>query len=127
MADPVRPLVAIAGAQAAGGGVLTVGVAVAAVRSDAGAGLAAAEIGMWALVVLGLVLVWWGLLRRSAIARTPFVLVQLFALVVAWPLVGSDVVAYRLAGIALGGAAIAGILLALRPSVREALHGGLMG
>lgn len=127
MADPVRPLVAIAGAEAVAAVLLTGGVAVSALRSGVGAGMAAAEIGMWALVVLGLVLVWWGLRRRSAIARTPFVLVQMFALVVTWAFVGSDVPGYRLAGIALGVAAVAGLGLALRPSVRAALHGGLLG
>jgi hypothetical protein len=127
MADPVRPLVVIAGAQALAAVALLVGVVAAVVGGAAqglaggGPGLAVAEVAIWALVVLGLGLVWLGLYRRRALARTPFLLVQAFALVVVPAFLGSDLLGYRVAGIALGAAAVLGLILGLRPSVRERL------
>jgi hypothetical protein len=84
-------------------------------------GLAVAEIVIWLFFVAGLVLIWWGLHRRRRLARTPFLLAQAFALVVVPLFLGSDVTAYRIAGAVLAGAAVGGIVLALRPSVRRAL------
>ena len=127
MADPVRPLVVIAGAEAVASAVLLAAVVVAVLGGAAqgltggGPGLAVAEVTIWALVVLGLGLVWLGLYRRRALARTPFLLVQAFALVVVPAFLGSDVLGYRIGGIALGAAAVVGLGLGLRPSVRERL------
>jgi hypothetical protein len=127
MADPVRPLVVIAGVEALASVVLLIAVVVAVLRgaaqglTGAGPGLAVAEVAIWALVVLGLGLVWLGLYRRRALARTPFLLVQAFALVVVPAFLGSDLPGYRVAGIALGAAAVLGLVLGLRPSVRERL------
>lgn len=127
MADPVRPLVAIAGAEAVA--VLGVFVAVVVTVVTGGAqglsggspGLAAAEIVIWLLFVAGLALIWWGLYRRRRLALTPFLLAQAFALVVVPLFVGSDVLAYRIAGWVLASAAVSGIVLGLRPSVRREL------
>lgn len=122
MGDPVRPLLMIAGAEVVAVVLLVGGVLAAVSRSDLGAGLVAAEVGMWALVLLGLALVWIGLYRRRRAARTPFLLVQAFALVVAWTFVGSDVVAWQAVGVLLGVGGALGIVLGLRPAVRQALH-----
>lgn len=127
MADPVRPLVAIAGAEAVA--VLAVFVAVVVTVVTGGAqglsggspGLAAAEIVIWLLFLAGLALIWWGLYRRRRLALTPFLLAQAFALVVVPLFVGSDVLAYRIAGWVLASAAVSGIVLGLRPSVRREL------
>ncbi len=127
MADPVRPLVVIAGAQALAAVALLVGVVAAVVGGAAqglaggGPGLAVAEVAIWALVVLGLGLVWLGLYRRRALARTPFLLVQAFVLVVVPLFWGSDLVAYRIVAVVLAVVGVAGIVLGLRPSVRERL------
>ncbi|MGB8021984.1 MAG: hypothetical protein WCF04_12205 [Candidatus Nanopelagicales bacterium] len=121
MADPVRPLVIIAGGQAVAGLLFTLAVAVSAARSGIGAGMAVAEIATWAIVVAGLALVWLGLARRRLVARTPFLLVQAFALVTAWPFVSSDLAAYRFLGLLLAASAAGGLVLALRPGVRGVL------
>jgi len=121
MADPVRPLVAIAGAEAVAAAVLSVLIGLGTRGSDLDVWIAVATVVMWAVIVGALVLVWWGLLGRRRVARTPFLLTQAFALVVAWPLASSDIGLDRAAGIALGIAAVAGLVLGLRPAVREAL------
>jgi hypothetical protein len=127
MADPVRPLVVIAGAEA----LAVVGVFIAVVvavatgaaqgLSGGSPGLAVAEIVIWLCFVAALLLIWWGLRRRRRLARTPFLLVQAFALVVVPLFVGSDVVAYRIAGWVLAVTAVCAIVLVLRPSVRREL------
>jgi hypothetical protein len=127
MADPVRPLVVIAGAEA----LAVVGVFIAVVAavatgaaqglSGGSPGLAVAEIVIWLCFVAALLLIWWGLRRRRRLARTPFLLVQAFALVVVPLFVGSDVVAYRIAGWVLAVTAVCAIVLVLRPSVRREL------
>ena len=127
MADPVRPLVVIAGAEAlAVMGVfiaVVVAVATGAAQGLSGGspGLAVAEIVIWLCFVAALVLIWWGLRRRRRLARTPFLLVQAFALVVVPLFLGSDVGAYRIAGWALAVTAVCAIALVLRPSVRREL------
>ena len=121
MADPVRPLVAIAGAETLAAAVLSVLVGLGSRGSDLEVWIAVATVVMWLVIVGALALVWWGLFRRRAVARTPFLLTQAFALVVAWPLVSSDIAADRAAGIALGIAAVVGLVLGLRPAVRAAL------
>ncbi len=127
MADPVRPLVVIAGAEAlAVVGVfaaVVVAVATGAAQGLSGGspGLAVAEIVIWLCFVAALVLIWWGLRRRRRLARTPFLLVQAFALVVVPLFLGSDVVAYRVVGWVLAITAVCAIVLVLRPSVRREL------
>jgi hypothetical protein len=127
MSDPVRPLVVIAGAEAAAVMVVFVGVVVAVVTGatqglEGGSpGLAVAEVAIWLMFVVGLVAIWWGLSRRRRLARTPFLLTQAFALVVVPLFVGSDVAGYRIAGVVLAVAAVSGIGLGLRPAVRRAL------
>ncbi len=121
MADPVRPLVAIAGAEALAAAVLSILIGLGTRGSDLDVWIAVATVVMWAVIVGALALVWFGLLRRRRVARTPFLLAQAFALVVAWPLVSSDVVYDKAAGVALGIAGVVGLVLGLRPAVREAL------
>lgn len=121
MADQVRPLVIIAGGEAVAGLLFTLAVAVSAATSDIGVAVAVAEIAMWVIAVAGLALVWLGLARRRLAARTPFLLVQAFALVAAWSFVNSDLTAYRFLGVLLAASAAGGLVLALRPGVRGAL------
>jgi hypothetical protein len=121
MSDPVRPLVAIAGAELLACAVLTIVVAWGAQTSDLEGWIAVSTVLMWVVITGMLVLIWFGLFRRRRLARSPFLLTQAFALVVAWPLASSDVAVDRVAGIALAVAAVAGLALGLRPAVREAL------
>ena len=127
MSDPVRPLVVIAGAQAVAGVALLVAVLVS-VLSGADDGLVGEASGtvavllvIWLLIVVALGLTWLGLYRRRLAARTPFLLIQAFAIVLVPMFLGSDVLGYRVVGIGLGVAAVLGIVLVLRPSVRGAL------
>ena len=117
----MRPLVAIAGAEALAAAVLSVLVGLGTRGSDLDVWIAVATVVMWAVIVGALALVCFGLLRRRRAARTPFLLAQAFALVVAWPLASSDIIVDRVAGIALGLAAVVGLVLGLRPAVRDAL------
>lgn len=121
MADPVRPMVVIAGAEALAGGVLAVVVGIGALSSDLEVVVAVATVVMWVVIVGALALIWFGLFRRRRAARTPFVLAQLFALVVAWPLATSDIAVETVAGVVLAVAAVVGIVLGLRPAGRAAL------
>jgi hypothetical protein len=127
MADPVRPLLLIAGAEALAGLALFVAVVVAVLGGGAeglsggGTGLVVAEVVIWLLLVAGLGLIWFGLYRRRLLARTPFLLVQAFVLVLVPLFWGSDLVAYRLVAAVLAALAVTGIVLGLRPSVRAAL------
>ena len=84
-------------------------------------GTAAVGIVLWAIVTGALALVWWGLYRRRALARTPFLLLQAFALVLVPLFWGSDVLAWRIVGVVVGLVAVAGIVLGLRPAVRSVL------
>jgi hypothetical protein len=103
MADPVRPLVLIAGVEALAGLAVFVAVVVAVLGGGAeglsggGTGLVVAEVVVWLLFVGGLGLVWFGLYRRRLLARTPFLLVQAFVLVLVPLFWGSDPVAHPLA------------------------------
>jgi hypothetical protein len=126
MADPVRPLVIIAGVEAVAGLAVLVADVVAAVRgteglAGGGSGLALAGVALWLLIALALVGIWLGLYRRRALARTPFLLVQAFVLVLVPLFWGSDLAAYRVVGVLVGLTAVTGIGLGLRPAVRAAL------
>jgi hypothetical protein len=126
MSDPVRPLVIIAALDVLG----VLGVLVADIvavvggthgLSGAGEGTALVGILMWVIVsaAIGLILV--GLHRRRAVARTPFLLIQAFSLALVPLFFGSDVVAWRIVAILIAVLAVSGIVLALRPAVREVL------
>jgi hypothetical protein len=127
MTDPVRPLVVIAGVEALAvlGLFLAVSVAVVTGAAEgltgASPSLAAAEVVIWLLFAVGLAAIWWGLSRRRRLARTPFLLVQAFMLVVVPLFVGSDILAWQIAGWVLATMAVAGLVLGLRPSVRREL------
>ena len=114
-------MVVIAGAEALAGAVLAVVVGIGALRSDLEVVVAVATVVVWVVIAGALALIWYGLFRRRRAARTPFLLAQLFALVVAYPLATSDIALERVAGVILAVAAVLGIVLGLRPAGREAL------
>lgn len=123
MADPVRPLVAISGVEAVASAALTIVVAIGAARSDLDPVIALTTVAMWLVITALLGLICFGLYRRRRLALTPFLLTQAFALVVAWPMISSDILADRLAGILLVLLVAAGLALGLRESARKALAG----
>ena len=127
MSDPVRPLVVIAGAEALAGIALLVAILVAVITGSddgqvgAGTGHVVVEIVIWLLIVAALALTWLGLYRRRRAARTPFLLIQAFTVMIVPMFLGSDLLGYRIVGIVLGLVAVAGIVLGLRPAVRASL------
>lgn len=127
MSDPVRPLVVIAAVEALAALAVLGAVLVAVLGggaeglSGAGPGLVVAEVGIWLMFAAGVALIWFGLYRRRRLALTPFLLVQAFVLVLVPLFWGSDLLAYRLVAAALAGLGVVGIVLGLRPAVRQAL------
>lgn len=74
------------------------------------------------LIFGGLVgLVAYGIYRRRALARTPFLVVQVFGLVVAYPLLRSGSVVPVAVGVVIAAVSVVGFVMALRPAVAEAL------
>lgn len=61
---------------------------------------------------------WW---RAKYAARAPFIVAQLLALVVGFPLAQGAATVQRLVGVALVVAAVTGIAIALMPSVTRAI------
>jgi hypothetical protein len=122
MSDPVRPLVTVAAAEAMAAAAMTAAVALAAFWGKAQHVAPVAEVAAWVVVTVALALIWLGLYRRRHLARTPFLMVQLFALVAAWTVFHSDQGLWRIAGIALGVLAGLGLVLSLRPAVASSLH-----
>lgn len=126
MSDPVRPLLVIAAVEALAVVAVVVADIAAMVGGTAGvagtgAGAAAVGLAIWVVFAAGLVLIWWGLYRRRLRARTPFLLVQAFVLVLVPLFWGSDLLAWRLLAVGLALMALGGIVLALRSSVRSTL------
>jgi hypothetical protein len=132
MSDPVRPLVVIAAVEALAVLAVFVGVVVAALGgtdglTGAGAGTAWVNVGLWALMTVFLVLILVGLYRRRALARTPFLMVQAFVLVLVPLFWGSDLAAVRAVAVALAVLGLGGLVLGLRPAVRSSLGGRFAG
>jgi hypothetical protein len=126
MSDPVRPLVVIAALDVLGVlGILVADVVavVGGTRGLAGAAEGTALVGilLWVIVSTAMALILFGLYRRRAVARTPFLLMQAFALALVPLFFGSDVLAWRIVAIAVAVLAVSGIVLALRPAVRATL------
>jgi hypothetical protein len=69
---------------------------------------------IWLLGVGALCLIAWGLSRRSGAARTPFILAQLFALIMAYPLIRHSGLWIAL-GLVIAAIALVGIAVALSP------------
>jgi len=69
---------------------------------------------IWLLGAGAMGLIAWGLSRRARAARTPFVLAQLFALIMAYPLIGHHG-AWIALGVVIGLVALTGVIIALSP------------
>lgn len=132
MSDPVRPLVVIAAVEAVAVLGVFIGVLVAALGgtdglTGAGAGTAWVNVALWALMTLMVALILFGLYRRRAVARTPFLMVQAFVLVLVPLFWGSDLGWVRAIAVALAVLGVGGLVLGLRPSVRTSLSGRFAG
>lgn len=132
MAAPRHPLLIVLTIIAAVQGVALIGYAVFDIVQGVTVGLTGPsevsnlpglvlQIGIFAALGIGLVLVargWWG---AKYGARAPFIVAQLLALVVGIPLVSAPDVGTRQVGIALVVAGVVGIVLSLLPPVTRVL------
>lgn len=81
-----------------------------------------AEVTIYLLFAAGMGLIARGLWRRSALARTPMVLAQVFGLVSAWLFIEGSGFAV-VAGWLIVAVSVLGIVLAVRPSTGADLRG----
>lgn len=73
-----------------------------------------AEVLIYLGFVAGMVAVVRGLARQQQWARTPFVVIQMFGLIIAWTLFSGDGPWVKVAGVAVALASVAGMLAILR-------------
>lgn len=66
-------------------------------------------------------LVWWGLRKRNAFARTPFVLTQAFVVIVGWTVFSGDGAATKAVGLVILGLGLSGVVIGLSPGLMQAL------
>ncbi len=104
-------------------GLVAYAVAIALAARQVGEDGAAApvQVVIYVLFALGIALVVRGLLSRRRLARGPYVVTQLFGLVVGWTLASGDGVWVHLTGWAVLAMSVTGIALMLNPAVSAAL------
>ncbi len=98
-----------------------VAIAVSAWRVGEDGAAAPVQVAIYLLFALGIALVVRGLLSGRRLARGPYVVTQLFGLVVGWTLAAGDGIWVHLAGWGVLAVSIAGIALMLNPAVSAAL------
>lgn len=98
-------------------------IAIAIAAAGAGQDLAAApaQIVVYAAFAAGIAIIAKGLLSGRRIARVPFALTQVFALIVGWTLSHDGGNAGHLVGYAVLAIGVVGIALILNPAVGQAL------
>lgn len=121
MGDVVRPLIVIAAVETIGVFSTMVAGLVSGLRAGDALGFVLSGAAVYGLFTAGLVIVVLGLMRRRGWARGPFVVVQMFTLVVALYLVQLGG-ALRWIGVGLAMLGAVGLFLALRPAARAALR-----
>lgn len=102
------------------GYVIAIGVAAAGAGTDVAS--APAEIVIYLLFAVGIGLVVKGLLSRRRVARGPFIVTQLFGLIVGWTLAAGDGAGVHVAGWIVLALSLAGIALMLNGQVADALQ-----
>lgn len=118
------PLVAAAvvgAAQAAAIAVYAAVIAAVALQVGANVAVAPVEVVIYLLFAAGIALVVKGLLNRRRIARAPYVVTQMFGLIVGWTLTEGDGNAVHIAGWIVLVISLTGIALVLNPRVGAAL------
>jgi hypothetical protein len=119
--DVVRPLVAIAAVEACGVLATMVATVIAGLRAGDEVGFVFSGAAVYGVFAAGLAVVVVGLVHHRRWARAPFIVVQLFTLVVAWN-VAQTTSATRLLPAGLALLAVTGLVLALHPATRAALR-----
>lgn len=98
---------------------IAIAIAAAGVTQDLAA--APAQIVIYAVFAAGIATIVKGLLSRRRIARVPFAITQVFALIVGWTLVHDGGNPANLVGYAVLAIGVVGIALVLNPAVGQAL------
>ena len=123
---PSRPatllvVLAVAAVEALAVLAYTLGIALSGIQNPGSVAAPAVEALIYLVFALGIALVVKGLWQARRWARTPFVVVQLFALVTGWTLLQGDGDSTHLLGWAVLVLAVLGLGCALAPSTGEAL------
>lgn len=128
MAEPsprpavLRLALAIAGAETVALIAYIFGIALAS-RESRGSSVTAtaSEIGVYAAFAALLALLTWGLWRSSPLSRTPFLVAQVFAVIIGYTVLAGDGWVTTAAGIAIMATGGVGVILALSPAMAAAL------
>jgi len=99
----------------------TIGILVSGAQNPSSIAAPFVEVVIYLLFVLGIVLVARGLWQRRRWARTPFIVVQLFGLVIAYTLLSGDGDGIHVLGVVVGLISVAGIVAVFMPSTSAAL------
>lgn len=113
--------VAIAALEAVAVLAYTIGILVSGAQNPTSVAAPFVEVVIYLLFVLGIVLVARGLWQRRRWARTPFVVVQLFGLVIAYTLFAGDGDATHAIGWAVGLVSAVGMVCVFLPQTSSAL------
>jgi hypothetical protein len=113
--------IAIAGLEALAILAYTAGIALSGAQNPGSVAAPAVEALIYLTFAVGVVLVVKGLWQRRRWSRTPFVVIQLFAIVTGWTLVQGDGDGTHLIGWAVLVLAVVGLVCAFVPRTGEAL------
>jgi hypothetical protein len=117
----LRAAALIGAVQALAIALYAVGIGIAALREGRDVAAAPVEIAIYLAFAAGIALIVKGLRNRRHIARGPFVVTQLFGLIVGWTLTEGDGAVVTLLGIGVLLLCLAAIALALNGQLRDAL------
>lgn len=119
----LRLAIVLTAAEAAGLVVYAVAIGVAA-RNSRGSTVTATgwEIAIYLAFAALLGLVCWGLIRRSALARTPFLLAQAFVAIVGWTVFVGDGAVTKTVGAVVLAVGLVGLVTSFLPGLVSALQ-----
>lgn len=113
--------IAIAGLEALAILAYTAGIALSGAQNPGSVAAPAAEALIYLTFAVGIVLVVKGLWQRRRWSRTPFVVIQLFAIITGWTLLQGDGDSTHVVGLAVLVVAVVGLVCAFVPRTGEAL------
>lgn len=105
--------------------VYAIAIAIAA-RNSSGATVTATgwEVAVYLAFAALLGILSFGLLRRSALARTPFLVAQAFVFIVGWTVFSGDGTVTKTLGALIAAVGVVGLVVSFSPSFVAALDGG---
>lgn len=118
----LKAAVAIAALEAAGIGAYGASIGVAGLQNPGTVSAPIVQIVIYLLFAAGIAVTGWALWNQRHVARTPFVVIQLFALVVGYTLMQGDGDGIHRLGWLVLGLGVVGIALAMSPLVGKSLQ-----